>query len=176
MGGDILMLSQLVLHEGLERHVYVDTLENETLGVGFNVSARSLEEFGHLCGRHIQWTEGDYVTPIISEAEAIYVLEKDVDRVTAAVRVRLPVFDTLDDVRQRVVIDLAFNLGFRALSFKDCIADINKRDWSGASRELYKSKWAYQVGDGPGGKFDRADRLAGMLLTGKPATDIPLIA
>ena len=70
---------------------------------------------------------------------------------------------------------MAFNMGFGALGFKATIAAIERSDWSRASRELYKSKWAHQVGDGEGGKFDRCDRLARMLLTAQEPTDIPAI-
>jgi len=66
-----------------------------------------------------------------------------------------------------VLVDLAFNLGLGLLGFKNFLAAVKVHDWSKAAKELYRSKWAYQVDDGPGGHFGRADRLAKMILTGE---------
>lgn len=152
------MVEQLVLHEGLQTDVYIDTEGNETVGVGYNVTARGWDVFENLAGREI---DNDTVT----EAEALKVLRYDIDRTEAAVRVHFPEYDRLSEVRQRVCVDMAFNMGFKALSFKQTIAAVKRGDWSTAVRELYKSRWAYQVDDGPGKKFGRADRLGQMLLT-----------
>lgn len=159
------LVQQLVLHEGVSLHAYLDTLDNETLGVGYNVTARGVEFFERTIGRAL-------VPPTLTctKAEALLVLRADIARIEPAVRLHFSLYDTLNDPRQRVVMDMAFNLGFGALNFKACIAAIVVHDWSTAARELYKSRWAYQVGDGPGGRFDRADRLAGMLLTGQDYT------
>jgi lysozyme len=91
-------------------------------------------------------------------------------RVEQAVILHFPTYDKLNEVRQRVVVDMAFNIGLTALAFKACIADVEKSDWSGAAKELFRSEWAYQVDDGPGGKYGRADRLSYMLLTGTDVT------
>jgi lysozyme len=156
------MAAQLELHEGLRLKIYQDTEGYDTLGIGYNVSARGLEEFEH--------TIGHKFTGAITTEDARKQLLVDIDRYEAATRTHFPEYDTLSEVRQRVVLDLAFNLGYRALAFKQCIAAIRERDWSRAARELYRSRWARQVDDGPGGHFGRADRLANMLLTGNDYT------
>jgi lysozyme len=165
------MLAQLVLHEGIRLRVYLDTEGFETIGVGYNVSARGWDFLERTIGRKVTAGAGDLIT----RDEALKVCAEDIARVQSAVLVHWPYYAQLSEVRQRVAIDMAFNLGLRALGFRNAIAAIERNNWSKASRELYKSKWANQVGDGVGGKFDRCDRLARMLLTGQEPTDIPAI-
>lgn len=157
------MVQQLVLHEGLRLEPYVDTEENWTVLVGYNLSARGWDDIERTLGRRVEppnCTEAEpFGHPHLTEQDALLVLRADIQRVESAVKVYFPEYDTLPEVRQRVVLDMAFNLGFRALGFRNAIAAIKRRDWSKASRELYNSKWARQVGD-------RCDRLAKMLLTG----------
>jgi lysozyme len=169
------MEAQLVLHEGLKLHMYLDTEGYDTLGVGYNVSSRGLDAFASIIDRDLRWKKGDYGTHLITKQEALKVCRADILRVEAATRMHLPFYDQLDLVRQRVVIDMAFNMGLKALGFRNTIAAAQIRDWSTTTREMYKSKWSRQVGDGPGGKRDRVDRLAQMVLTGQEPTDIPAV-
>lgn len=67
--------------------------------------------------------------------------------------------EKLDEVRQRVVVNMAFNLGFRLLQFKKFYAALRAKDWALASREMKDSLWARQV-------KGRADRLVKMMETG----------
>lgn len=68
-------------------------------------------------------------------------------------------FTTLDDIRQKVVIDMAFNLGVNGvLSFKNMIQALKEKDYDKAAEEMLDSLWAEQVGN-------RADRLAKMMRT-----------
>lgn len=160
---------QLVLHEGLRLKAYKCSEGYWTIGVGFNVQSRGLQTLEEAIGR--KFAPGTRLQDlVITKEEALRAFRSDLDRFEIQVRRYLPEFDSLGDVRQRVVMDMAFNLGFRALNFKNCIAAIKRRDWSAAAREMYKSRWAHQVGDGEGGRFDRADRLAGMMLTGQDFT------
>lgn len=157
------MAEQLELHEGVQLRVYQDTLGNDTLGIGYNVAARTLAEFEKTVKHPIDRT----ADPCITLAEARKQLAVDIVRVEKAVTFSYPGYETLNEVRQRVMIDLAFNLGLGLLTFKNFLAAVKARDWSKAAKELFKSKWAYQVDDGPGRHFGRADRLAKMILTGE---------
>lgn len=170
MISDPILEAQLVLHEGLKLHIYLDTEGNQTLGVGYNVTARGLDFFEEVVGRRLLGG-GD----IITKAEAMMVLREDIDRYYRSVPLHFAFFEKLNPARKRVVLDMAFNMGFRALGFKQTIAAVEKENWSSAVMGLYNSRWARQVGDGPGGRRDRCDRLAGMLLTGLDATDVPSI-
>lgn len=156
--------TQLCLHEGVKLRVYKDTKGYDTLGVGYNVAARGMDEFERIIGRKVVLSR---TSDCITREEAMQVLGADVARVEKAVVLHFPTYLQLNEVRQRVVLDMAFNLGMKALAFKACIADVEHSDWSGAAKELFRSEWAYQVDDGPGGRYGRADRLSYMLLTGK---------
>lgn len=170
------VMAQLVLHEGLKLNVYTDTEGNLTLGVGYNLSSRGPEFFERMIGRKLTLHDGSRCAAIVTREECLSVLNADILRVQAAVTVHWPYYVKLEEVRQRVAIDMSFNMGFSALGFKNTIAAAERRDWSRAVREMYRSKWARQVGDGEGGRFDRCDRLARMLLTGLEPTDIPSLA
>jgi len=155
-----LMAKQLILHEGMKLKPYRCTEGYLTVLVGFNVDARGWDELSRILGRTVNHLSR------FTQLDAIKVLYLDIDRFEKAVIVHFPEYQQLDEIRQRVVLDMAFNLGFRALSFKDTIAAIKIRNWSKAVRCMFRSKWANQVDDGEGKKFGRADRLAQMMLTG----------
>lgn len=157
------MEQQLILHEGLRTKSYLDTEGNWTIGVGYNVSARGVDFIEKMIGRSMH---GPIERLTMTPEESLIVLKADIERFDKAIPHYFPEYSALDGIRQRVVLDMSFNMGFAALGFKAAIAAIKKRNFSQASRELYKSKWARQVGDGEGGKFDRCDRLSKMLLTG----------
>lgn len=154
------MAEQLILHEGIRYKPYLCTEGYLTILVGFNIDARGWQELSRILGRTVNESS------TFTKADAMKVLDSDIDRFEKAVIVHFPEYKKLDEVRQRVVLDMAFNLGFRALSFKDTIAAIKIRNWSKAVRCMFRSKWANQVDDGEGKKFGRADRLAQMMLTG----------
>lgn len=157
------MKEQLVLHEGLRLAPYQDTLGIWTWLVGYNLEARGPEFVEKVLGRRISRTMADLTA---TRDEAMAVLEADILRVEDIVKREFPEYLTLDEVRQRVIIDLAFNLGNRLKNFREAARHARAKNWSGVARELYKSRWANQVDDGEGGRFGRADRLAQMVLTG----------
>lgn len=160
------MQAQLILHEGLRLEPYVDTEMNWTIGVGYNITGRGWVFFEQAVGRKVASRDGMTEKVRITKDEALLVLRADIVRIDKAIPKYFPAYVQLDEVRQRVCLDLAFNMGHAALSFKNTMAAITARDWSKASRNLWLSKWAGQVGDGPGKHWDRADRLTQMLLTG----------
>jgi lysozyme len=129
---------QLILHEGLELHPYVDTVGKVTIGVG-----RNLTDNG------------------ISHVEALYLLDNDIEQRAIADLLRhAPWVAQLDPVRQAVVIDMCFNMGWPRLSlFDNTLAAIRRGDWVSAAEGMRASKWAKQVGR-------RAVRLRQMMLTG----------
>ncbi len=161
------MIAQLILHEGIRLAPYLDTMGNWTIGVGYNITGRGITDLESVCARSLR---GDTALIRITRDEALAMLAADIQRVQRAVIAHMPTFPSLNEIRQRVCVDLAFNIGWHALDFKRCIAAITRSDWSQAARELYTSRWALQVGDGQGGRRDRCDRLAGMLLTGTDYT------
>lgn len=71
----------------------------------------------------------------------------------------LPWWRTLDPVRQRVLMNMAFNMQGRLLGFRNFLAAAQRADWNVAAAEMLDSLWARQVGD-------RAKRLASMMRSG----------
>ncbi len=132
------LLEQLLLHEGLRLKPYKDTVGELTIGVG-----RALHKKG------------------LSKEEALYLLQNDIDEATALCRKHLPVFSRLNETRQRVLIDMAFNLGLGGLmGFKTMLAALERGDFEAASVAMLESKWAEQVGR-------RAYRLAQWMREGE---------
>lgn len=122
---------QLILHEGLELKSYTCSAGYVTLGVGRNV-----EELG------------------ITEDEARYLLDNDILRVAKELDNAMPWWRDMSEVRQRVVVDMVFNLGItRFLNFKNAINAMQEEDWEEAAAQMLDSRWADQVGQ-------RATRLA----------------
>ena len=133
------MIEQLVDHEGLELHPYEDSLGIITIGVG-----RNLEERG------------------ISEDEAFYLLANDIDIIWDELIKQHPIVEDLDDQRQMILLDMAFNMGVPRLGkFKKMWAAIEDGDMIEASKQALDSRWADQVGR-------RAERLAERLTSGLP--------
>jgi len=131
------IIEQLRLHEGLELQPYKDTVGKITIGIG-----RNLDDKG------------------ISKKEAYYLCENDIKEVTKQLQ-KYEWFTQLKDVRKRVLIDMAFNLGIAGLlSFKNMIQCLKDKEFVAAANEMINSKWHQQV-------KTRAFRLEKMMRTGK---------
>lgn len=159
------MTAQLLLHEGLRLKPYRCSEGYLTIGVGYNIDARGWGPLESCLGRVINKAK-----PSITRAEALRVLEDDIDRYERELETRWPHYKHLDEVRQRVVLDMAFNMGFKLATFKNTKKAIEASDWQLAAAHMMKSLWSRQVGDGVGGTYDRAERLKDMMLTGKDYT------
>lgn len=131
------MRAELIRDEGVKLKPYRDTVGKLTIGVG-----RNLDDVG------------------ISEAEAAHLLDGDIERTARALDKALPWWRNLDDVRQRVVLNMAFNMGINSLRrFKNTLAAIQAGKYEDAATGMLASKWAQQVGQ-------RAQRLASMMRKG----------
>lgn len=139
-----LLKRQLELHEGRRRRVYSDSRGILTGGIGRNLIAVGF-----------------------ADDEIDLMFENDLARAIGGLTAHAAWFAELDAVRQRVLIDMAFNLGIDGLlGFHHFLEACRTKNWRRAVFEMQHSRWAFQVGDGPGGTFDRADRLEGMILDG----------
>ena len=136
------LAAQLRLHEGVEHKPYKCTAGYLTIGVGRNIEERGL-----------------------SDDEIDYILNNDVNIATDELVDTFDWYADLDDVRQRVVVDMVFNLGMpRFKQFQNMIAAIEESDWSEAAAQMMDSRWAKQVGA-------RAERLRDMMETGEDSSD-----
>lgn len=133
----IRLRQQLERHEGRRRKVYTDTTGHLSVGVG-----RNLTDVG------------------VFDDEIDLMLDNDIARTMGAIRSRLPWVDTLDEVRQRAVVDFVFNVGIgTALTFHKTLAALRTGDFDTAASQLLKSRYAQQVGR-------RAITLSEMFRTG----------
>lgn len=125
-----------VMHKG--KHVaYQDHLGYWTIG------------YGHLIDRR----KGGGISEHIAEL----LLESDINHIVGELDYRLEWFSSLSDVRQRAIINMAFQLGVSGLlKFKKMLAALEAGDFETASKEALDSKWAQQT---PA----RAGRIARMI-------------
>jgi lysozyme len=127
---------QLILDEGCERKPYLDTVGKRTIGVG-----RNLDDVG------------------LSDDEITLMLDNDIKRATYMLDQRIPWWRKLDDVRQNVLANMAFNMGGKLFTFVNTLAAVKRGDYEGAAKGMKASKWATQTGA-------RAERLANMMKKG----------
>jgi lysozyme len=95
------LLKKLVEHEGLRLEVYQDSLGIDTIGVGRNLQDRGItkEELDALDIPSINTVYEHGIT----EADAAYLLENDVQIVEEELLRAHPCVDSLDSVRQLTV-------------------------------------------------------------------------
>lgn len=132
------LIPDLEFDEGLRLSAYQDTRGIWTCG------------YGHA-----------YVHPgtVWTQAQAQSQLQADVAHTEASLDIQLPWWRKLDDIRQDVVCEMAFNMGVTDLcQFKHTLAAIQAGEWQQASDGMLASLWATQVGQ-------RANRLAKQMLT-----------
>lgn len=146
---------QLSRHEGRRRFVY-DDATGKPVAIGSQIRGklsigvgRNLEDRG------------------LDDAEIDFLLDNDIsDAIRDAQTLRW--FESLDPVRQAVIVELVFNMGLpRLLGFKQMLAAMAEHRWPVAAYEIGNSRWQRQVdpilGDGKG----RADTLIHMIRTGE---------
>ena len=138
------LLKQLMKSEGLRLEVYQDTLGIDTIGVGRNLEDRGITK-DELDALDIPSINTVYQHGI-TEADAMYLLENDVQIVEDELVQAHPCVDRLDSVRQLVLVDMAFNMGVpRLCKFKKMWAAIHEEDFRTAAKEMLDSRWAIQV-------------------------------
>lgn len=82
----------------------------------------------------------------ITEEIAVNLLDSDLKNAEREVRANFPQYYKLNEARQFVLVDMAFNMGVRKLmTFKKMLAALTKADYPAAAREMMDSKWAAQT-------------------------------
>lgn len=127
---DQVLIAQLERDEGIRNKPYLDTVGKITIGVGRNLDDKGL-----------------------SQEEISFLLQNDIIDALKEAK-KFAWFEGLDLERQRVIVNMIFNLGpFRFKRFRKMLEALAKRDYKSARDEMLDSRWAVQVGS-------RADRLA----------------
>ena len=132
------LLADLKRDEGRMARMYEDSVGKLTIGYGHNLK------------------DG----PPLSDAAMDQILLDDMADAENRCR-RFPWFADLDDVRQAVIINMAFNLGLGGLAgFRKMIDALVAGRYDEAAEEMLDSRWSRQV-------LDRSRRLAAMMRTGE---------
>lgn len=136
------LIRQLRGDEGCSRQAYQDHLGFWTIGVGRLVDARKP-------GSGLRDIEIDFL------------LNNDVDdRISSLMKV-LPWFQDLDDARQGVLVNMAFQMGIEGLlGFINTLKAVREGRYEAAAQGMLNSKWATQTPN-------RAKRLAEQMRTGQ---------
>lgn len=117
---------QLETDELRSKRIYLDTATPPkwTGGVGRNLTDRGF-----------------------SDDEIDLMLANDIKLAEKDARALVPGFDRLGDVRQEVLVNMAFNLGYSRLAgFKKFLAAVNSGHFDTAAAEMQDSAWFRQVG------------------------------
>lgn len=128
--------AELTRDEKRSPHIYTDSVGKVSGGIGRNLTDNGFHD---------------------NEIDLMY--ENDRQIAEAFLDRNLPWWRSLDPVRQRVLMNMAFNMNSRLLGFTKALAAMKAANWSDASAEMLDSAWARQVGA-------RAVRLANMMFTG----------
>ena len=139
------LIEQVLLREeGFRRSAYTDSLGFLTIGIGKLIDAK----------------KGGG----ISMSEAFFLLRNEVGEKEAILRDALPWFSALDEVRQCVLVSMAFQLGTTGLfGFHTTLRAVAERQFDAAAESMLRSRWATQT---PA----RALRMANAMRTGDPAS------
>ncbi|HEX8106695.1 MAG TPA: glycoside hydrolase family protein [Kofleriaceae bacterium] len=144
---EALLERDLERDEGKRSKVYKDSRGILTIGIGRNLQDRGL-----------------------SDDEILYLLKNDIAEHCELLDRHLPWWRNMDEVRQRALANMAFNLGVgpsdeqptgHLLTFKNTLAAMARGDYEAAANGMSSSAWAQQVGI-------RATRLVEMIRTGQP--------
>lgn len=161
--------SQLVLEEGLRLMAYDDATGypvpaggkckgNLTVGVGHNLDALPLTP------SQIAIVGHDGRTQPITTSNAFMVLDGDISDVSRALVIDLPWCEGLDEIRARVLVDMAFNMGVHGLlKFHTFLSQMKLGNYAAAADDLKQTAWYGEVGS-------RARRLVAMIETGEDYT------
>ena len=133
------LVQALRLEEGVKKAVYKDSLGIYTIGVGFNI-------------------DGDHGGGL-DDVEIDFILHHRLALCEAQAE-QYPWFLGLNDARQRVIVDMIYNMGANTFAqFHGTHTALMNGDYKAASAGMLASRWATQVGK-------RATRLAGIMETG----------
>ena len=129
--------AEIKRHEGEVLEIYIDSLGYKTLGVG------------HLCQPNDIEYDWEVGTPVSQEVVDAYYEMDFRKHYYEAVNVfgDEKGFNNLPDDIQRVLVNMAFNLGGTRLSkFRNMLQACRNHDWQEMARQMQDSKWFYQVG------------------------------
>ncbi|GAA3514758.1 glycoside hydrolase family protein [Actinocatenispora rupis] len=159
MTTDQQLRDQLGIDEGNRTHVYTDTAGHPTVGIGFNLDRGDAR--ARLAAVGADYAAVRAGTQDLTQDQVNQLFSHDVGTAVTTARNYYAGFDQLDPVRQRVLTNMAFNMGPATLGqFHQLHTALTNGDWNAAATSMQNSHWATQVGD-------RATRLIDHMRTGR---------
>lgn len=159
------LVAELVRDEGEKLRVYRCSQGKRTIGVGRNLDRRDND--GRLTGitpaeqRTLGLTVGICALTGITPAQSRALLANDIDAAERALDRRWPWWRAMNAPRQRVLLNMCFNMGAANLAeFVQALARMQEGEFGRAASAMLASLWATQVGA-------RSIRLATMMRTGR---------
>lgn len=160
---------ELIRDEDEKFKVYRCTANRRTIGIGRNLDDVGISKAETAA---LGITLDSVLKNGITKAQSRALFANDIAACERQLDAKLPWWRMLSDVRQRVLLNMCFNLGIgrRAepargikagglLAFVNTLAKIERGDFTGAAAGMRASLWARQVGA-------RAERLATMMEKG----------
>ena len=149
------LIEQLKRHAGFRDWPHQCSAHKRTIGYGYNIDANPLKlsayELDRFCAKGI------------TEKTAENLLIDQVYKLRFALEGKFPWWSKLNEARQGVLINMAYDLGLNGLmEFKKTMACIEHGDYAKASKEMLHSGWAIQVAG-------RAKELSEQMKTGHRA-------
>jgi lysozyme len=139
------LIAELRRDEGVRYSPYSDTKGIPTVGVGHNLNAKPLP--------------AGWKYPL-NDIQVNSLLDDDLEDVFHDLDRNLPWWTDLNDVRQRALANMCFNLGItKLLGFKNTLVFMRQGKYDAAADGMLASAWASQV-------KGRAQRLADMMRKG----------
>ena len=140
-----LLGKELRRDEAVRDIVYLDSKGIPTIGVGHNCQASPLP--------------ADWVQPL-TDAQIDQLLNHDLTVTFAGLDLHLAWWRSLDEVRQRCIANMCFNMGIHTLlEFKNSLRFLQVGEYQHAASNFRQSKWFQQVGN-------RAVRICDAIETG----------
>lgn len=149
------LLDSLLKHEGFRASPYKCPAGRWTVGCGHNLEANPLTGW--------QWKrllDHGHLAVSLSQAGAEILVNEEADKLERELARELDFWPVLNDARQNVLCEMAFNLGLPGLlAFKQTLFAIRSGQYDIAADRMLQSRWATQVGK-------RAQTLAQQMRTG----------
>ncbi|PAF49610.1 hypothetical protein BKH41_02805 [Helicobacter sp. 12S02232-10] len=122
-------------HEGFSSQIYLDTQKIPTIGYGRNLNAYPLNEAEKEALINGEWNKEEAEAWLVDRVEELY------ERLLG-----FGWFAHLNEERQAILLDMAYNLGVKKLlGFKKMIEALKAHDYENAAKEMSESLWAKQT-------------------------------
>jgi lysozyme len=137
--------------EGWRDKLYMDTTGNLTIGWGFNLARLVLPPGVDF--RDVRIVPVTKLPRVLGDSWLTGLMLDVIEQLNFA----LPWYAALDDVRQRVLAEMAYNLGVPGLlQWPIFLSQVQRGEYRAAAENMKSTLWAHQVGS-------RARELAAMM-------------